>query len=39
VLLHELWKLLAGRIAEAELIGVTESEDVPHAAHGAEASR
>jgi TRAP-type C4-dicarboxylate transport system permease small subunit len=29
-LLHELWKLLTGRLAENELIGVTESDDMPH---------
>ena len=30
-ILHELWKLLTGQLAESELVGVTESEDdVPH---------
>jgi TRAP-type C4-dicarboxylate transport system permease small subunit len=30
IIAHELWKLLTGRLAEGDLIGVTESEDVPH---------
>jgi TRAP-type C4-dicarboxylate transport system permease small subunit len=30
VLLHELWRLLAGRTTAAELSGATESEDTPH---------
>lgn len=30
VLVHELWKLLAGRVSEADLIGVRESDDMPH---------
>lgn len=29
-ILHELWKLATGRLAEKELIGVTESDDMPH---------
>jgi TRAP-type C4-dicarboxylate transport system permease small subunit len=30
-ILHELWKLVTGQLAESELVGVTESEDdVPH---------
>jgi TRAP-type C4-dicarboxylate transport system permease small subunit len=29
-ILHELWKLATGRLAESELIGVTESDDMPH---------
>lgn len=30
VLAHELWKLVAGRLSEDELIAVTESDDMPH---------
>lgn len=30
ILVHELWKLATGRLAEAELIGVRESDDMPH---------
>ena len=30
IIAHELWKLLTGQLAEGDLIGVTESEDVPH---------
>ena len=30
VLLHELWRLLTGRITPIELSGVAESEDMPH---------
>jgi TRAP-type C4-dicarboxylate transport system permease small subunit len=30
VLVHELWKLVSGRIGEADLIGVRESDDMPH---------
>src|SRR5207248_1348036 len=29
ILLHELFKLLAGRLADDELIAVTESDDMP----------
>jgi len=29
VLFHDLWKLLTGRLADADLVGVTESEDLP----------
>jgi TRAP-type transport system small permease protein len=29
ILAHELYKLLAGQVADAELVGVTESEDLP----------
>lgn len=29
-ILHELWKLATGKLSEAELIGVTESDDMPH---------
>jgi TRAP-type C4-dicarboxylate transport system permease small subunit len=29
-LLNDLWKLLTGQLAESELVGVTESDDVPH---------
>jgi TRAP-type C4-dicarboxylate transport system permease small subunit len=28
--LHEFWMLLTGRLAESELVGVTDSENVPH---------
>ena len=31
ILLHDLWKLLTGRLSDAELVGVTESEDLPPA--------
>ena len=27
---HELWKLVTGRLADSELVGVTESDDMPH---------
>jgi TRAP-type transport system small permease protein len=27
---HELWKLVTGQLAESELVGVTESDDMPH---------
>ncbi len=30
VLLLNLWRLLTGRLDESELIGIRESEDVPH---------
>lgn len=29
-ILHELWKLLTGQLSESELVGVTESDDMPH---------
>jgi TRAP-type transport system small permease protein len=29
IIAHELYKLLAGQVADAELVGVAESEDVP----------
>lgn len=29
-ILHELWKLVTGQLAESELVGVTESDDMPH---------
>ena len=29
-ILSDLWKLLSGRMQEAELIGITESDDMPH---------
>lgn len=32
ILLHELYKLLAGRIDESQLVGVVESDDTPHLA-------
>lgn len=36
ILVHELWKLLSGRLNDAELVGVSESEDLPSvdAGHG-----
>jgi TRAP-type C4-dicarboxylate transport system permease small subunit len=30
ILLLNLWQLLSGRLAEADLVGIRESEDVPH---------
>jgi len=30
VLLLELWRMVTGQLAEAELIGVVESDDMPH---------
>lgn len=30
IILNELWKLVTGRLTEAELVGVTESDDMPH---------
>jgi len=30
ILLLHLWRLLSGRMAESELVGIRESEDVPH---------
>jgi TRAP-type transport system small permease protein len=30
ILLHELWKLVSGRLADDELVAVAESEDAPH---------
>jgi len=29
-ILHDLWKLVSGQLSEAELVGVTESDDMPH---------
>jgi TRAP-type C4-dicarboxylate transport system permease small subunit len=29
-ILHDLWKLATGQLEESELVGVTESEDMPH---------
>jgi len=29
-ILHELWKLATGQLAESELVGITESDDAPH---------
>jgi TRAP-type C4-dicarboxylate transport system permease small subunit len=29
-ILNEFWKLVSGRLSEAELIGVRESDDMPH---------
>jgi TRAP-type transport system small permease protein len=30
IIAFDLWKLVTGRLSESELIGVTESEDMPH---------
>ncbi len=30
ILLHEFFRLLTGRLSDAELVGIRESEDVPH---------
>ncbi len=30
ILLLQLWRLLTGRMSEGELVGIRESEDVPH---------
>jgi TRAP-type transport system small permease protein len=30
VLVHELWKLFTGQLGDDELVGIRESEDVPH---------
>jgi TRAP-type C4-dicarboxylate transport system permease small subunit len=30
VVVHELFKLLTGRIADAELVGIADSEEAPH---------
>ena len=30
IIVHELWQLLTGRLDDAQLVGVAESEDVPH---------
>lgn len=30
ILLLHLWRLLSGRVTESELVGIRESEDVPH---------
>jgi TRAP-type transport system small permease protein len=30
ILLHHLWRLVTGRLSDSELIGVTESGDMPH---------
>ena len=30
VLLYELWRLLSGQLSDADLIGVRESDDMPH---------
>ena len=31
IIVLEIWKLLTGRLADADLVGIAESEDVPHA--------
>ena len=33
--LHKLWRIASGAITDAELIEISESEEVVHAAHGA----
>ena len=30
IIVHELWQLLTGRLDDAQLVGVAESEDMPH---------
>jgi len=30
IIAHELWKLVTGRLDDAELVGVAESDDMPH---------
>jgi hypothetical protein len=30
IILLEIWKLLTGRLADTDLVGIAESEDVPH---------
>jgi len=30
ILVHELWQLATGRLDDAQLVGVAESEDLPH---------
>jgi len=30
IILHELWRLITGRLDDAELVGVAESDDMPH---------
>jgi TRAP-type C4-dicarboxylate transport system permease small subunit len=30
IILHELWKVLAGKLSEDELVAVAESDDMPH---------
>ncbi|MDP1742299.1 MAG: TRAP transporter small permease [Polaromonas sp.] len=31
ILLRDFWRLLTGQLADSELVGIRESEDVPHA--------
>lgn len=31
ILLRDLWRLLTGQLTDSELVGIRESEDVPHA--------
>jgi len=35
--LHTLWRIATGRIADDELIAISESEEAPHAPHSAKA--
>jgi hypothetical protein len=35
--LHKLWRIVSGAITDAELIQVSESEEVAHAAPGGKA--
>jgi nitrogen fixation protein len=30
ILLHDLWRLLSGQLPDSELIGIRESDDMPH---------
>jgi TRAP-type C4-dicarboxylate transport system permease small subunit len=30
IIAYELWKLVTGRLDDAELVGVAESDDMPH---------
>ena len=30
ILLHDFWRLITGQLSEAELIGIRESDDMPH---------
>jgi TRAP-type C4-dicarboxylate transport system permease small subunit len=38
-ILAEFWKLVTGQLSEAELIGVTESDDMPHGGPQAETAK
>jgi TRAP-type C4-dicarboxylate transport system permease small subunit len=30
IIAHELWQLVTGRLDDAQLVGVAESDDMPH---------